>query len=249
MGGPSGGYVRAGRHLARLGAAAAGQGRLWAFWSKRTETAWDIWGRMLDGDSWGEPTKISAEGSNTFHRAASTRDGKVVVAWQSAQGPAGRAHTDIWMRVWDGSWGNAMRVSESPANDWEPQVAGGPNGQAHIVWDSYDAGNYDVFYRSYANGSLGEIEQVTSSPRFQAHANVAVAPDGTPWLAWDESGTNWGKDHGYLITPPTCRPAAPGAFDSGRETIRGLLDRAKGRARAVLCLPALPQFRKPATRV
>lgn len=192
--------------LWRAATAADGQGRLWVFWSQRDGSAWNLWGRMLDADSWGEPTQISKEGSNTFHRAAATRDGMVVVVWQSAQGAVGRAQTDIWMRVWDGSWGDAMRVSESPANDWEPQVAGGPNGQAHIVWDSYHAGNYDVFYRAYSNGRLGEIEQVTSSPRFQAHANVAVAPDGTPWLAWDESGINWGKDQGYLVTPPLAVP-------------------------------------------
>ncbi len=191
----------------RASVAADGRGRLWVFWSQRSGTAWDVWGRLLDGGSWGEPQKISADGSNTFHRAAPTGDGNVIVVWQSAQGPAGRAHTDIWMRRWDGtSWSEPTRVSESAANDWEPQVAGGPEGQAHIVWDSYHDGNYDIFYRSYANGSLGDIEQVTSSPRFQAHANVAVDPVGTPWLAWNESGTNWGKDQGYLVTPPLAVP-------------------------------------------
>ncbi len=191
----------------RASAAADGHGRLWVFWSQRSGTRWDIWGRMLEGASWGEPRRISTAGSNTFHRAAPTDDGSVVVVWQSAQGPAGQARTDIWMRRWNGTdWSDPMRVSESPANDWEPQVAGGPGSQAHIVWDSYHDGNYDIFYRSYADGGLGDIEQVTSSPRFQAHANVAVAPDGTPWLAWDESGTNWGKDQGYLVTPPLSVP-------------------------------------------
>ena len=95
------------------------------------------------------------------------------------------------MRVWDnGAWSEPLRVSESPANDWEPQVAGGPDGQAHIVWDGYHDGNCDVFYRSYSNLGLGQVEQVTSSARFQAHANVAVDLGGTPWLAWDESGVN-----------------------------------------------------------
>ncbi len=195
----------------RASAASDGQGRLWVFWSQRNGTNWDIWGRMRSGGSWDEPQKLSADGWNTFHRAASTSDGKVVVVWQSAQGDPGRAQTDIWMRVWDGStWGDQMRVSESPANDWEPQVAGGAEGQAHIVWDSYHDGNYDIFYRSYADGALGDIEQVTSSPQFQAHANVAVAPDGTPWLAWDESGANWGKDQGYLATPPPGVPLHQG---------------------------------------
>ena len=191
----------------RASAAADGRGRLWVFWSQRADTTWDLWGRMLGGGTWGEAQKISAGGSNTFHRAAPTDDGNVAVVWQSAQGPDGQAQTDIWMRVWDGStWGDPMQVSESPANDWEPQIAGGSEGQFHVVWDSYHDGNYDIFYRSYANGSLGTIEQVTSSPRFQAHANVAVAPDGTPWLAWDESGANWGKDQGYLVTPPLAVP-------------------------------------------
>ncbi|MCY4534946.1 MAG: hypothetical protein OXB91_06250, partial [Bryobacterales bacterium] len=190
----------------RASAAADGNGRLWVFWSQRDAASWNLWGRLLDGGSWLEPQKISTDGSNTFHRAAATRDGKVVVVWQSAQGEAGAAQSDIWMRVWDGSWGDPLQVSESPANDWEPQVAGGPDGQAHVVWDGYHDGNYDVFYRSYASGELGDIEQVTSSARFQAHANVAVSPDGTPWLAWDESGTNWGKDQGYLVTPPLAVP-------------------------------------------
>ena len=192
--------------LWRASAAADADGRLWGFWSQRDATAWLLRGRMLDGDTWSDPITLSDGGSNTFHRAAATHDGKVAVVWQSAQGADRQAQTDIWMRVWDGSWGDPMRVSESQANDWEPQVAGGPDGQLHVVWDSYHGGNYDVFYRSYAGGSLGEIEQVTSSPRFQAHANVAVAPDGTPWLAWDESGVNWGKDQGYLVTPPLAVP-------------------------------------------
>ena len=186
----------------RASAAADGEGRLWVFWSQRDGTAWNLWGRLLAGDSWGSPEKLSVAGTNTFHRAASSHDGKVFVVWQSAQGAARQGQSDIWMRVWDGSWSDPMQVSDSPANDWEPQVAGGPDGQAHIVWDGYHNGNYDIFYRSFANGALGEIEQVTNSPRFQAHANVAVGPDGAPWLAWDESGVNWGKDQGYLITPP-----------------------------------------------
>ncbi len=192
--------------LWRVSMAADGQGRLWVFWSQRDGTRWELWGRMLDGDAWSAPEKISGAGSNTFHRAAATGDGTVVVAWQSAQGPEGQGQTDIWMRAWDGEWGAATQVSESPANDWEPQVSGGPADDAHIVWDSYHAGNYDIFYGRYSGSGLGDIEQVTSSARFQAHANVAVAPDGTPWLAWDESGTNWGKDQGYLVTPPLSVP-------------------------------------------
>ena len=233
----------------RASAAADGNGRLWVFWSQRDGTRWDLWGRLLDGTEWQEPQIISTAGSNTFHRAAATRDGKVVVVWQSAQGVAGRAQTDIWMRVWDGAWGEALQVSESPANDWEPQVAGGPDGQAHVVWDGYHDGNYDVFYRSYASGKLGEIEQITSSARFQAHANVAVAPDGTPWLAWDESGTNWGKDQGISGHSAAGGAAASRAFNPNCAALGRFVGGAEVRARAVLRLPLVPQLRESATGV
>ncbi len=190
----------------RTSMAADAEGRLWVFWSQRDGTAWLLRGRMLEGDAWSDPFTVSTSGSNTFHRAASTVDGNVAVVWQSADGEGRQGQSDIWLRIWDGSWRAPLQVSDSPANDWEPQVAGGPDGQVHVAWDSYHAGNYDIFYRAYTTRGLGEIEQVTSSPRFQAHANVAVAPDGTPWLAWDESGVNWGKDQGYLVTPPLAVP-------------------------------------------
>src|SRR5262249_53680900 len=50
------------------------------------------------------------------------------------------------------------------------------------------------------------LRRLTSSPRFQAHAAVAVDPQGRPWVAWDESGVNWGKDQGFLITTPLATP-------------------------------------------
>ena len=53
-----------------------------------------------------------------------------------------------------------MRISESPANDWEPTVAAGKNGQALVAWDSYDQGNYDIFARSIRDGRLGDIEAI-----------------------------------------------------------------------------------------
>ena len=81
-------------------------------------------------------------------------------------------------------------------------MAAGRDGSAYVAWDGYDKGNYDVFFRSYKSGTLGDLQAVTSNARFQAHASVAVDPNGNPWLAWDESGANWGKDQGYLITPP-----------------------------------------------
>ena len=193
--------------LFRCSLAADGQGGLWVFWSQREGTSWSIWGRRKHNGSWQSAVKVSGGGTNTFHRAAASKDGHVFVTWQSFQGEPGQARSDIYLRGFaNGKWSDEMRISESAANDWEPQVAGGASGAAYVAWDSYDKGNYDVFFRAFENGRLGPVQAVTSSARFQAHASLAVDTEGRPWLAWDESGANWGKDQGFLINPPMSAP-------------------------------------------
>ncbi|HTM48633.1 MAG TPA: hypothetical protein VL285_08135, partial [Bryobacteraceae bacterium] len=173
----------------RAAAAADKAGNLWVFWTERANDRWQLWGRQKKGAAWSAPERLAAEGSNTFLRAASSPDGKIFVVWQSYRG----GQSDIFLRAYDGGkWSAETRVSESPANDWEPAVAAGPDGTAYVAWDTYDKGNYDIHFRSYQNGSLSPLQPLTSSPKFQAHAAVAVDSRGRPWVAWDESGVNWG---------------------------------------------------------
>src|SRR5690606_37016129 len=78
----------------RCSLAIDGQGGLHAFWAGREGTKWDIWERVWRNGSWGRTTRVSAEGSNTFHRAASAGNGDVLVVWQSFRG----SNSDIWGR-------------------------------------------------------------------------------------------------------------------------------------------------------
>ena len=177
-------------------------GSLWVLWSERDGDIWNLWAREKKGSSWSAPLRLSAAGSSTFHRA-SAAGGRIFVAWQSFRG----AQSDIYLKVFEsGQWMDEVRVSESPANDWEPAIAAGADGRAFITWDSYDRGNYDIFFRAWEQGRLGPVRAVTSSPRFQAHAAVALDAAGRPWVAWNESGVNWGKDQGFLIPTPLATP-------------------------------------------
>jgi hypothetical protein len=178
-------------------------GAIWVFWTERSKDEWQLWGRRKKGASWQGAERLATEGSNTFLRAASSPDGQVFLVWQSYRG----GQSDIFLRAFsNGTWSNEMRVSESPANDWEPAVAAGPDGAAYIAWDTYDKGNYDVQFRAFQNGKLEPLRPLTTSPRFQAHASVAIDGRGLPWVAWDESGVNWAKDQGFLIPVPLATP-------------------------------------------
>ncbi|MEO7649864.1 MAG: hypothetical protein ABIZ80_05310, partial [Bryobacteraceae bacterium] len=178
-------------------------GNLWVFWSEREGDRWQIWARQKKAGAWQRAERITKEGSNTFLRAASSPRGDIFVAWQSYR----KGQSDIYLRgLTGGRWSDEMQLSESPANDWEPEVAAGPDGSAYVVWDSYHRGNYDVFFRAYQNGKLGAAQSITTSPKFQAHAAIAVDARARPWVAWDESGVNWGKDQGFLIPTPLATP-------------------------------------------
>ena len=92
----------------RVSLASAEADKVWVFWSQRDGTRWDLWGRFWNGSAWRAPEKVSGDGSNTFHRAASS-GGKVFVTWQSFKGATGKAQSDIYVRVHDGeSWGNPL---------------------------------------------------------------------------------------------------------------------------------------------
>lgn len=174
----------------RVSLVATTDGMLRAIWNQRDGERWHLWSRARSDGGWSAPERLTTLGNATFHRAA-TAGARTHVVWQSFRG----GQSDIYLRTHaEGSWGREIRVSDSPANDWEPAVAATPDGSAHVAWDSYDRGNYDIFYREVANGMNTPLRRVTSSPRFQAHAAIAVDPLGRAWVAWNESGVNWGKD-------------------------------------------------------
>ncbi|MEO7142709.1 MAG: hypothetical protein ABI165_04325, partial [Bryobacteraceae bacterium] len=173
------------------------------FWSERDDRRWRIWGRRKQNGKWQSPVEVSGGGSNTFHRASASARGDVFVVWQSYRS----GQSDVYLRWFhNGVWSPEFRVSDSPANDWEPAVAASADGAAYIAWDSYDRGNYDIFFRGFRDGKLSPIQPVTTSPRFQAHVAAAVDARNRPWLAWDESGVNWAKDQGFLIPTPLAAP-------------------------------------------
>ena len=102
--------------------------------------------------------------------------------------------------------GKAVRVSTSEANDWRPSIATDSKGAAWIAWDTYDAGNYDVYLRSLDGEDLGNPVAVAASSRFEARASVAVDGQDRVWVAFEDSDEGWGKDYGDRWTGRQATP-------------------------------------------
>ncbi|MEO7649421.1 MAG: DUF3604 domain-containing protein, partial [Bryobacteraceae bacterium] len=184
----------------------AANGKATIVWSERDGTNWHLKSRTAGTSGLSKTETItSGDGSNLFHRVAGDGKGNVHVTYQSWR----RGRSDIYLRSGSGgNWSQEVKLSDSPANDWNPAVAADRNGTVWVAWDGYDAGNYNVYLRSVRNNKPGELLRVTTSTRFHAHPSVAIDAQNRVWVAYDEAPENWGKDVGFLLSGGT------GLYDS-----------------------------------
>ena len=175
----------------RTSLAEDGQGRMHVAWSERSGEEWHLWERVFERGVWTPRLQLTHEHSpNLFHKLVSSSDGKLHLVWTGYED--GQSY--LYLKDFEGARWNAAKRLSGPSV-WNPAAACDAHGNLMVAWDSYQAGNYDVFFRRIdADGKLSPIEQVTTSPKFQAHPSLAVDDQDRVWLAWDESGANWGKD-------------------------------------------------------
>ncbi len=184
-----------------LPAIVAVPGGIRAFWSAGDGGSFDLFGAMVGNDGAVGPIEMVASGDHSdFHvRAAASADGAVTLVWQTFRDLQG----EIWARRRTADdWGPEVRISSSGANDWEPSVALDSGGTAWIAWDSYHAGNYDVFLASFDGASAGSPVAVAAGPGAEFHASVAVDPTDRVWIAYDTARENWGKDYSTSSAMP-----------------------------------------------
>jgi hypothetical protein len=171
--------------------AADSSGRVWVVWSERTGEDWNLYGRVYNGREWSAVRQLtSSDSPNAYHRLIRARDGTLHLIWTGYRDGESRI---LWSRLKGDERSAPTDVSGPGA--WAPAAAADSRGNLYIAWDSYRAGNYDIFLRKVnADGAMEPVQQVTRSTVFQAHPSVALDGQDRVWLAWDESGMNWGKD-------------------------------------------------------
>ena len=156
-------------------------------WCEQRNGNWDIYSRLYDpqAQAFQAERRLTRDSGADIHVAAAGE----YIAWQARRGD----DFDVFAaRIGE----TPLRVSTSAANDWRPAIAVDAAGAAWIAWDTYDAGNYDVYLRKLDGAELGEPIAVAASPRFEARASVAVDAQDRVWIAFEDSGPGWGKDYG-----------------------------------------------------
>ncbi len=100
-------------------------------------------------------------------------------------------------------------VSFSPASDWDPAIAASPTGDIAVAWDTFDKGDYDVWFRRMRvppNASDSQMDPpvaIAATEDFEAHASIAFDARNRLWAAYEVSGPRWGKNFGAYETAGT----------------------------------------------
>ncbi len=178
-------------------------GKIHILWSEYRGGRWRLVDRAFDPDTgkFGRETYVSAAGYRQFFPVAATAaDGSAWVAWQEFRD----GQLDIMASRFDSEgWSEAMRVSQSDANDWAPDLTAAPDGSVWAVWDGYETGSYGVYLRRLTAQEPDPVIEMPSDPNRAIEPSIAVSEANHVWVAWAESGPNWGKDFGVLGRPGT----------------------------------------------
>ncbi len=167
------------------------EGGIHVAWSERHGDQWNLYERVFDGRNWSPRAQItSGDAPNIFHKLVAGPHSLSLI-WVGHENGESYLYLSSYARA--SGWSERRRIGGPSV--WNPDAAFDRDGNLHAAWDSYQTGNYDIFYRRIdPDGTAGEIEQITKSPIFDAHPSIAIDGQGRPWLAWDQSGGNWGKD-------------------------------------------------------
>ena len=138
-------------------------GRLWVVWAQQEpfDAAFDLYARWFDGEHWGRSSVSPRAPEGDFDQQVARARRR-----HAPPGVAGlprRSVGHLLLHVSTASsWSRGAASSRtSDANDWAPAIAVDSKGNAHVFWDTYDRGDYDVVGRKVvAGGEPGALVTV-----------------------------------------------------------------------------------------
>ncbi len=186
----------------RTAVAVDGQKRTWVFWSANQNSNYDIYAKVYANGQWGREVRITTDaGTDVNPVAATDAQGRVWVAWQGFRGNS----LDILASAQNGdAFTREVVVSNSAqGSDWDASIAAAPNGEVAVAWDTYDKGDYDVYFRrmKWDNGVKTEAPvPISATTKYEARVSIAYDRQNRLWAAYEASGVKWGKDFGAYET-------------------------------------------------
>ncbi len=135
------------------------------------------------GGDWSAPVELK-DGSGDHYRPALAASGDSVVAVWSGQ-------VESNFELFSASIGPGLkpgrveRLTRAPHGDFNVRAASDSKGNVTIVWQSFRAGNADIFARQRTGGKWGAEVRLSDSPANDWEPAIAIDGRGAAWVSWD----------------------------------------------------------------
>lgn len=176
-------------------------------------TNWDyeiFYKRSLDGGlTWDADIRMTHNTSYCGYPGVVASGSNVHVVWEDDRDENGEIY---FKRSADGglSWGDDIRLTNDPADSWDPAISLNDS-VVHIVWqDNRDGGAYEIYYKRSTDGGMtwGDDTRLTNAPAPSEYPTIAVSGSNVH-ITWqdqrdmnyeiyykksEDAGLTWGND-------------------------------------------------------
>ena len=170
----------------------APDGTATAVWTRSNGSSFIIQAKTRPpGGSFGEAVDLSEAGqSASFPQIGVAPDGTATVVWRRSNGTNNIIQAAT--RPPGGSFGEAVDLSDTGQNAFDPQIGVAPDGTTTAVWRRYNGSEYIIQARTRPpGGSFGEAVDLSETGQSAIEPQIGVSPDGTATAVWYRSnGTN-----------------------------------------------------------
>ena len=169
--------------------AAAPDGSLWAVyidWDRGASDRVVVQRQASSGEStseWGAPIILDDGYSDHYIPAVTARPGGALAVW-SAQ-VNGNFELFAAEVSNDGSVGSVERLTRADYGDFHVRAASDAEGNTTIVWQSFRAGQADIYARRLSGSEWGPEVRISTSEANDWEPAVALDSTGRAWLSWD----------------------------------------------------------------
>ena len=167
----------------------ASDGALYAVFVEWNDTDADrvVVRRRDRSGAWGRPIPIVDGGGDHYAPAIVARGASAFAVWSSQV----NGNFDLYAAEITpaGAVSKPERLTRAPFSDFNVRAATDKDGNVTVVWQSFRAGNADIYARRLKGKSWGPETRVSTSDSNDWEPAVALDHRGVAWISWDSYHT------------------------------------------------------------
>lgn len=164
-------------------------GSLWAIWIEWNDRDADrvLLRRRSPKGSWGPEIPIADGNWDHYSPTVAALPDGVMALWSGQSD----GNYDLFAATVSGAGkpSQPRRLTTAPFSDFNARAASDAKGDVTVTWQSFRAGNGDIYARRYAKGSWGPETRISVSSGDDWDPAVALDSSGRAWISWDGYGT------------------------------------------------------------